>query len=119
MTISQLSRSVSSDLKLSSSKTLHWEWKTTPSTVRDRPPQTTILEPLQQILKRLYDMQGQINSLQDKHSENPASKPPINAEEGEVSEDNPTEHTFHEASSVSSHNRDRSPSPINEQLMKI
>ena len=90
------------------------------STVRNLCPQTTTPEPsndpLQQILQKLNDVQCQITSLRNKPSQIPASQLSINAEEGEASDDSLTEQTFQEASSVSSHKRDRSPSPINEDV---
>ena len=58
---------------------------------------------MQPIHQRLDDTQGQITSLRDKPSQISASKPSVNAEEGEVSDENPPEYTFQEAGSVSSH----------------
>ena len=62
-----------------------------PSKATSIPPQTMIEEspsdPLQLILKRLDDMQGQITTLCNKTCDIPASQTSANCEEGKVSDE--------------------------------
>ena len=80
-----------------------------PSSVSSNPQPTTeenASDPLQVILRRLDDMQGQITSLKNRNSEVSVSIASVHSEEGEASDEDSTLHD-----TVNSKKRDRSPSP--------
>ena len=79
------------------------------SSVSTNPLPTTegnTTDPLQTILQRLDDMQGQLTALKDRNSEVSASIASVHSEEGEASDEDPA---LQEVSN--SKKRDRSPSP--------
>ena len=80
-----------------------------PSSVQSNLQSTTdenASNPLQAMLRRLDDTQGQITSLKNKNSEVSASIASVHSEEGEASDE---DSTFHDT--INSKKRDRSPSP--------